>query len=260
MENYEQSRTYNKYMKRNAWCITYDNGMFKRYIQGEAATAPEVWYFLLREPDWNTIPYPENKKESQYDRFDDYATSMIAVTIRKNGMVDRAVSRYNHGLSSGDYTYNDEELSNLIGRPIYDVCKPLNPINAPSREDKSKIVIKNGLAVFKSAKGDSSIIQYQGNYYLNMGGIILKDRKSNRLFKFENIRKIKEPGKDQVKGYLFYYSIEMSEKLTKKYILGYDSNLKMVISSREITDQSIELKTAKELLSKILSQEKDNEN
>lgn len=236
VKTYEESQKYNKYFTSEfltgdlpgAWCITYGSGHFNTYIDVKMGNG-ELFYFLLKEPDWNKkVRVPSNP-----NAFDDYATSMIAVAIKQNGMIHTATSRYNHGLGNSDHVYNEEDISKLIGMPIFEALPPLNPKGVPeSGEDKSKEVLKKGTILLKASQGEGKIYQYQDSYYLFTSNSILKDRRSKKLFKFTNIKKIKNLY-GELQGYLFYYNISQNEGSISNYILGLDKNLKMIIPSKE---------------------------
>jgi hypothetical protein len=265
VKSFEDSKYYNKFFGNDyvngdlpgAWCITQSSGAFKNYIDPKSGRG-ELFYYLLREPDWDKkfkIP------TSNRNPFDDYGSSMIAVAIKQNGMIHTATSRYNHGLPSTfgntDKAYTEEDISKLLGRPIFEALPPLNPVDAPlSGGDQSKLVLQKGIPLLKASEGDRKIIQYQDGYYLFMENSILKDRKTKKLFKFTNIKKIKN--KDGlIGGYLFYYSIKQSDDQFSNFIMGLDKDLKMIIPSKQIisSDPLLEKKMAKTIVNEISNEE-----
>ena len=247
IDSYQKSKEYNKYWNNNyvsgdvpgAWCVTYGEGHFNSYVDltGNSPTKGEVFYFLLREPDWKEQKRVPNNRERNVN--DEFGTSMIAVSIRPDGMIHTSTSRYNHGVNNAgntDKSYSEEDISRLLGRPIFEALPPSNPMNAPTREDKSQEVIKAGTKVLTSGDRNREIIQYKGSYYLVIEGSVFKDRRTKKLFQFSNIRKIKKTSDGSVAGYLFYYSIaDRNDK--KEFVIGLDKNLKMIISSKKVGEE-----------------------
>ena len=183
------------------------------------------------------------------DVFDEYGTSMIAVSIRPDGMVNEGVSRYNHDvkykkkarLSSTDHSFNEEEISNLLGAPIFELLPSSNPVKSRS-EDNSQEVIKKGTKVLTSGDASRQMYLHQGNYYLIIEGSVFKDRRTNKLFEFSSVKKIKRKSDGSVAGYLFYYTIKDRNK-ANSFVMGFDKNLKMIIPAKEIDREESNPKT-----------------
>lgn len=244
IDSYEKSKQYNKYWSSEyvsgnipgAWCITYGEGHFNSYVDltGNNPTKGEIFYFLLKEPDWQekkSVPVYRNRNVN-----DNFGASMIAVSIKPDGMIHTATSRYNHDVShtsSTDQSYNEEDISRLIGKPIFEALPPSNPMNAPTGEDKSQEVIKKGIKVLTSSDRNREMYQYKGSYYLVIQGSVFKDRRTKKLFQFSNIRKIKKTSDGSVAGYLFYYSIA-DRNASKDFVMAFNKNLKMIISSKSV--------------------------
>ena len=66
---------------------------------------------------------------------------------------------------------------------------------------------------------------HQGNYYLIIEGSVFKDRRTNKLFEFSSVKKIKRKSDGSVAGYLFYYTIKDRNK-ANSFVMGFDKNLK----------------------------------
>jgi hypothetical protein len=273
IKSFSESTYYAKFFKeeyvkaqRNrpaGWCITDNKQMFEVYVDPKDKTKGEVYYYLLREPDWNT-KFTISDDESKRSPFDNYGSSMIAISIKQNGMIYKATSRYNHGLprstySDTDKVFTEEDVSKLLGRPIFEALPPLNPVNTPvSGDNQSKLVLQKGIPLLKASEGDRKIIQYQDGYYLFMENSILKDRKTKKLFKFTNIKKIKN--KDGlIGGYLFYYSIKQANEVDFNFIMGLDKDLKMIIPSKQIisSDPLLEKNMAKTIVNQISDDEEE---
>lgn len=253
IENFNQAAQYKKYFfppyvtdsqRPGAWCVTSAERNFTSYVRPDKA---ELFYFLLREPDWN-----EKKSVPTYEKrdvFDEYGTSMIAVSIRPDGMVNEGVSRYNHDvkykkkarLSSTDHSFNEEEISNLLGAPIFELLPSSNPVKSRS-EDNSQEVIKKGTKVLTSGDASRQMYLHQGNYYLIIEGSVFKDRRTNKLFEFSSVKKIKRKSDGSVAGYLFYYTIKDRNK-ANSFVMGFDKNLKMIIPAKEIDREESNPKT-----------------
>lgn len=250
INNYQESREYNKYLYSDnyvdgnvphPWCITTGETSFKSYVDttGNTATKGEVYYFLLKEPGWNELKKlpPVEKRHP----FDDYGTSMIALSIRTDGMINTATCRYNHGLpgkyQDTDHVFNEEDISILIGRPIFEALPSSNPLTQKSleqAEDRSLEVIKKGSPVLTSNISNRKVIQYQGSYYLFIKDTIFKDPRSKKLFQFSNIKKIKKTSDGSLAGYLFYYSVKQRNGDDTQFVIGLDKNLTMIIASKKI--------------------------
>lgn len=243
IENYDQAKQYNKYWGSDyitgnspgAWCITYGSSHFRSYvdISGKTPTKGEIFYFLLREPDWKeikSVPIQKNRKLDDY-----FATSMIAVSIRPDGMIHTSTSRYNHAIDhrgNTDKSYSEEEISNLLGAPIFELLPSSNPVKARS-EDSSQEVIKKGTKVLTSSDSNREMYLYKGNYYLIIEGSVFKDRRTNKLFEFSSVKKIKRRSDSSLAGYLFYYTIQSKNK-ANNFVMAFDKNLKLIISSKPI--------------------------
>jgi hypothetical protein len=248
VDSFEKASQYNKYLSSNkgyvsnnagqAWCVTGSATNFNHYVDlnGETKSKGEVFYFLLKEPDWNE--FKKLPPREQRDPFDDYGTSMIAVSIKPNGMINTATSRYNHDLpgkySDTDHIFSEEDISILLGKPIFEALPSSTPFTLKEKEkDRSEEVIKKGFPVLTSNIGNRKIIQYQGSYYLFLKNTIFKDKKSNKLFQFSNIKKIKKTSDSNTGGYLLYYSISDGDN-KRNFVIGLDTNLSLIISSKKV--------------------------
>lgn len=111
----------NRFSNYTDWCITKSNSDFNQYTSHN-----QSFYFIIRD-DFTKTKSPERFSVSpNTDAYkDSYGLSMVAVSVNSNGQLFTSTSRHNEGIS-GNRILDTKEISILIGRNFYDVCKPFN--------------------------------------------------------------------------------------------------------------------------------------
>lgn len=111
ISDYNEAKEYAKFV---SWCITYNDQMFPRYTQNNLG----LFYFILHDG------FECEQKTTCGNKNDNYAKSMIAVSIRCDGSCNTITCRYNHDNSCNDHIYTVEEVEDLIGMSFYDAFPP----------------------------------------------------------------------------------------------------------------------------------------
>ena len=260
IENYQESTKYSKYLgndgnttyvnyNRNsvssvpgAWCVTYGKGHWDHVISEYGG---DVFYFLLA-PGWDEpkiIPSEEECKKYKIG-FDPYGTSMIAVSIKKDGTIYTSTTRWNHGLPNKgsintDHVYSAQDISNFLGQPWYEVLKPLHPKNLFYEEEQNiiditKDVVRKGVRLI--TKGDTSLTFYNNNYYILSNRNILKDKNKKPIAfsKFVNLYDTSKKPKVVI-GHMGTIDFE-----NEKYTVGFNKDLKVIVGLRKESPDDIQ--------------------
>lgn len=246
IDSYEKSKAFNKdTFCDSPWCTTYREDQWNRYQKGGA----DVFYYLLRD-DFESVKPVEERSKRKY--LDNYATSMIAVSIKKNGLLNNVTSRYNHAIDDDEsgreheHAYSEKEISEFLGRPFYEVLKPLNPEDLKTEFiDETKTILQKGVKVLDI--GDRRILQYNGDYVV----MNIKEKKlitdtKKRVLKFNKILKVFKSNTDRdIIGFLFYM-----KKDDIVYVIGFDKNMNTVMNLKPVFGKELEIKKLKEMIEK----------
>jgi hypothetical protein len=167
VETREESEKYFKYMAidgsstNTQWCIT--RGSFDSYVSKENPAKAEVFYFMLRK-DYDTyksIPKPEKNAPK-----DSFGLSMIAVSVKSDGSLHTATTRWNHANGGNDHSLTTSELSQLAGKSFFKAFPPVT-----TKEERNKRIINN-IVILKSSP-INKIGLYNSKIY-----VVLQDKKS----------------------------------------------------------------------------------
>jgi hypothetical protein len=123
-----------KYQEYVSWCVCTSPNMYESYTHDGMG----VFYFLLKN-GFENIP----KEKGPNCPLDEYGLSMIAVSINEDGSINTVTCRWNHSEGGNDNIMTDEQLSQLLGKDVYQVLKPVG-IEVLVDNDRFRIFSKNG--------------------------------------------------------------------------------------------------------------------
>ncbi len=231
VKNEKDAQYFAKYQAdRDKWCIS--KGLFNSYVDPLAGKA-EVFYVLVKDGYKNMKAPSTNER----DAYDDYAKSMIMVSVRQDGSIRTVTSRYNHSVSnpkgrSADQYMNDLELSQLIGKSIYKVCPPLSSPLDLLRDIKTK-----GLSYLKSeSTGFKREIKFYGGFLYVIENNQLMTDTWDSILKFNKMILVKEKPGDLDSNDIGYIMIQkilaseehMQDDSTEDFFVGMDLNLNII--------------------------------
>ena len=141
-----------EYSKHTTWCITSSESMWKSYSNDGMNNV----YFILKKGFENIEKINQSCK-------DEYGLSMISVIVRPYSSMAFCTGRYNHALNGNDSLLTTRELSELIGRNFYEVCKP------KTGKELEEIIFRNWEIIepdsIAIAKGWKKLKKTEKNYY-----------------------------------------------------------------------------------------------
>ena len=122
-----QYRQYTDYGNNNeCWCLTRDERMWKSYT----GSHNENKVYFCHVPNFESVP----RETGPNAPLDTYGLSLISVIVTPDKQLRAVTCRWNHINGGSDGVMNEEQLSNLLGGYVFDLCPPY------SREE----VIKRG--------------------------------------------------------------------------------------------------------------------
>lgn len=115
---WEDVKKYNKFTEPDAWCITYGQNHYNRYIKMLG-----IHYVILRQNNYESVPRRMGKNFTKKKPHDEYGNSLIALLLSNvNGEPVYITSRWNHGSyrdgsqgTEADHAYTKEELFHYTG-------------------------------------------------------------------------------------------------------------------------------------------------
>ena len=123
----QQYRQYTDYGNNNeCWCLTRDERMWDSYT----GQHNENKVYFCHVPNFESVP----REPGSNAPLDTYGLSLISVIVKPDKQLRAVTSRWNHTHGGSDGVMNEEQLSNLLGGYVFDLCPPY------SREE----VIKRG--------------------------------------------------------------------------------------------------------------------
>ena len=123
----QQYRQYTDYGNNNeCWCLTRDERMWDSYT----GQHNENKVYFCHVPNFDSVP----REPGSNAPLDTYGLSLISVIVTPDKQLRAVTSRWNHTHGGSDGVMNEEQLSNLLGGYVFDLCPPY------SREE----VIKRG--------------------------------------------------------------------------------------------------------------------
>ena len=123
----QQYRQYTDYGNNNeCWCLTRDERMWDSYT----GQHNENKVYFCHVPNFESVP----REPGSNAPLDTYGLSLISVIVTPDKQLRAVTSRWNHTHGGSDGVMNEEQLSDLLGGYVFDLCPPY------SREE----VIKRG--------------------------------------------------------------------------------------------------------------------
>ena len=123
----QQYRQYTDHGNNNeCWCLTRDERMWDTYT----GSHNENKVYFCHIPNFESVP----RETGPNAPLDAYGLSLISVIVTPDKRLRAVTCRWNHINGGSDGVMNEEQLSNLLGGYVFDLCPPY------SREE----VIKRG--------------------------------------------------------------------------------------------------------------------
>jgi len=138
------------------WCIT--RGSYNSYIDKDDPAKGELFYFMLKDgyDTYKEIPEPGPNAPK-----DEFGLSMIAVSVKQDGSLNTATTRWNHTKGGSDNSFTVSELSELAGKSFF---RAFPPITTP--EERIKKIVKQ-LTIMKRTPVNS-IGLYNSKLYIQL--------------------------------------------------------------------------------------------
>ena len=112
-----QYRQYTDYGNNNeCWCLTRDERMWKSYT----GSHNENKVYFCHIPNFESVP----REPGSNAPLDTYGLSLISVIVTPDKQLRAVTSRWNHINGGSDGVMNEEQLSNLLGGYVFDLCPP----------------------------------------------------------------------------------------------------------------------------------------
>ena len=123
----QQYRQYTDYGNPNErWCLTHDETMWENYT----GQHNENKVYFCHVPNFESVP----RETGPNTPLDTYGLSLISVIVMPDKHLRAVTCRWNHTHGGSDGVMNQEQLSDLLGGYVFNICPPY------SREE----VIKRG--------------------------------------------------------------------------------------------------------------------
>ena len=115
----QQYRQYTDHGNNNeCWCLTRDERMWKSYT----GSHNENKVYFCHVPNFESVP----RETGPNAPFDTYGLSLISVIVTPDKQLRAVTCRWNHTHGGSDGVMNEEQLSNLLGGYVFDLCPPYN--------------------------------------------------------------------------------------------------------------------------------------
>ena len=113
----QQYRQYTDYGNINeCWCLTRDERMWNSYT----GSHNENKVYFCHIPNFESVP----REPGNNAPLDNYGLSLISVIVTPDKQLRAVTSRWNHINGGSDGVMNEEQLSNLLGGYVFDLCPP----------------------------------------------------------------------------------------------------------------------------------------
>ena len=121
----QQYRQYTDHGNANeCWCLTRDERMWDNYT----GVHNENKVYFCHIPNFESVP----RETGPNAPLDNYGLSLISVIVMPDKQLRAVTCRWNHINGGSDGVMNEEQLSDLLGGYVFDICPPY------SREEVTK--------------------------------------------------------------------------------------------------------------------------
>lgn len=131
INSFDEAEEYSPY---TSWCVTHDKNMYDHYTNHGTG----MFYFCLKN-GFENIKRP--KEMSSF--FDDYGSSMIAISIDGMGDLNTCTTRYNHDFNGNDYMMDTKQIEEFFGKRFYDTFIPQNDGKILDESEIDSIIDEN---------------------------------------------------------------------------------------------------------------------
>ena len=153
----QQYRQYTNYGSNNeCWCLTRDERMWEAYT----GVHNENKVYFCHVPNFESVP----RETGPNAPLDDYGLSLISVIVMPDKQLRAVTCRWNHTHGGSDGVMDKEQLSDLLGGYVFDVCPPY------SREEVTKrgyIYLEDVQQMLDEGVDLSEYIDYDGRITIN---------------------------------------------------------------------------------------------
>jgi len=112
----QQYSQYTDYGPNEHWCLTHKEIMWKSYT----GSHNENKVYFCHVPNFESVP----RETGPNAPLDTYGLSLISVIVTPENQLKAVTCRWNHTNGGSDGVMNDEQLSDLLGGYVYDICPP----------------------------------------------------------------------------------------------------------------------------------------
>lgn len=163
----QQYRQYTDYGNNNeCWCLTRDERMWKSYT----GSHNENKVYFCHIPNFESVP----RKTGPNAPLDKYGLSLISVIVTPDKQLRAVTCRWNHINGGSDGVMNEEQLSDLLGGYVFDLCPPYSKEEATQR---GYIYLDDVQQILDDGVDLSEYIDSEGRIKINDKMNILKGRK-----------------------------------------------------------------------------------
>jgi len=120
----QQYSQYTDYGPNEHWCLTHQERMWGSYT----GSHNENKVYFCHVPNFESVP----RETGPNAPLDTYGLSLISVIVTPDKQLRAVTCRWNHTNGGSDGVMNDEQLSDLLGGYVFDLCPPY------SREEVTK--------------------------------------------------------------------------------------------------------------------------
>lgn len=193
MYSHEDCKKFYEATSPGAWCITYGQGHYDRYI-----SMLNIHYVIFKRDGWENVPrVPEKEKwvndNNMLKPQDDYGNSLIALLqSNKNGEPIYITSRWNHGSSDcgsveADHAYTKEEFMRITGvtndelKRIFEIWAKNTKNRAKTNAEISeslKLTIRRLKEFQMRINGGADIVDYMEKFGIGIHRTLFEDADS----------------------------------------------------------------------------------
>ena len=151
----QQYRRYTDHGNINeCWCLTRDKRMWDNYT----GSHNENKVYFCHVPNFESVP----REIGPNAPLDDYGLSLISVIVMPDKHLRAVTSRWNHTNGGSDGVMNKEQLSDLLGGYVFNICPPYSREEVIKRGyiylDEVQQMLDDGIDLSKYIDGEGRII------------------------------------------------------------------------------------------------------